>query len=152
VNPNDPNAPSEAGGWFRGHTTLTDAADVLVCLHRLPGQRENPNLPKPYEDYNLIQVELRNGQWPEKFAIEFDGATFLLKESDIWQEIGKKILPGQIEDLIEANDGEMLQKDVIAYFSSMARPTTVKRAITQANIDKVPLPSKGNPVLLKIKK
>ena len=155
-NPDDPNAPTEAGAWFRGHSTLADAADVLICLHRLPGQRENPNLPKSYEDYNLIQVELRNGKWPERFAIEFDEDTFLLEESDIWQEIGKKILPNQIEELIEANDGEMFQRDVIEYFRSTASSTTTRKAIeetiNQGLITKETLSIRGKPALLKIKK
>ncbi len=156
INPSNPNAPTEAGGWFRGHTTLTDAADVLICLHRLPGQRENPNLPKTYEDYNLVQIELRNGKWPEKFAIEFDEETFLLKESNIWQEIGKKIFPNQIEELLEANEGKMLQRDVINYFKSTASPTTTKKAIREAIYQKLIikeiLSEKGRPSLLRIKK
>lgn len=153
-NPNDPVAPIEAGGWFRGHTVLSDAADVLICLHRLPGQRDNPNLPKPYEDYNLVEISLRNDRNPAKFAVEFDEGTFLLKESDIWQEIGKKIMPGQIEELLKANDGEMLQKDVIEYFKPTVRPTTVKRAINEAVYQKIifkeSLKGRGTPVLLKL--
>jgi len=156
INFGHPNAPTEAGGWFRGHTTLTDAADVLICLHRLPGQRENPNLPKTYEDYNLVQIELRNGKWPERFAIEFDEETFLLTTSDIWQEIGKKIFPNQIEELLEANEGKMLQRDVINYFKSTASPTTTKKAIREAIYQKLIikeiLSEKGNPALLRIKK
>lgn len=153
-NPDDPMAPVEAGAWFRGHTVLSDAADVLICLHRLPGQRENPNLPLPYEDYNLVEVALRNDRQPEKFAIEFDEDTFLLKESDIWQEIGKRIMPGEIEELLQANEGQMMQKDVIEYFKSMARPTTVKRGISEAmkqnRITKEILKERGTPVLLKL--
>ena len=99
---------------------------------------------------------MSNGKWPERFAIEFDEETFLLKESNIWQEIGKKILPNQIEELIKANENKMLQKDVINYFKSTARPTTTKRAIREAIFQKLItkefLSGKGNPVLLKIKK
>ena len=153
-NINDPAAPSEAGGWFRGHTVLSDAADVLICLHRLPGQRDNPNLPLPYEDYNLVEISLRNERRPDKFAIEFDEDTFLLEQSDVWQEIGKKIMPNQIEELLEANDGSMLQKDVVGHFSHTARPTTVRRAISEAvrqnKIEKEILEGRGTPVLLKL--
>lgn len=153
-NPNDPAAPVEAGAWFRGHTVLSDAADILICLHRLPGQRENPNLPKAYEDYNLVEIALRNDRQPPKFAIEFDEGTFLLKESTIWQEIGKRIMPGQIEELLQANDGRMLQKDIIDYFKPTARPTTVKRAISEAIrqglIKKEILEGRGSPAQLKL--
>jgi hypothetical protein len=153
---NDPLAPTEAGGWFRGHSCLSDAADVLICLHRLPGQRENPGLSRSYEDYNQVQVQLRNGRWPERFSIEFDEETFLLRVSDVWREMGKKIIPGQIVSLIRANDGEMKRQDII---NSLARdgvsPMSVRRAIDEADsqnlIEKVQLFGRGAPVLIKLR-
>jgi hypothetical protein len=154
--PNDPGAPTEAGGWFRGHSILPDACDVLICLHRLPGQRQNPSLAKSWEDYNLVQIQLRNGRWPERFAIEFEETTFLLHKSSIWQEIGKKILPGEIEDLIEEHGGEMLKKAVIESLKLKSGLTTIKKAIREALeqgiIDKETLHGKGNPILLRLKK
>jgi len=153
---NDPLAPTEAGGWFRGHSCLSDAADVLICLHRLPGQRENPGLSRSYEDYNQVQVQLRNGRWPERFAIEFDEETFLLRVSDVWREMGRKIIPGQVCTLLEANDGEMRRQDVI---NSLARggisPMAVRRAIDEAvgqgQVEKKQLFGKGAPVMLRLK-
>jgi len=155
-NPNDPDAPQETAGWFRGHTCLSDAADVLICLHRLPGQRNNPNLTRAYEDYNQVEISLRNGRWPEKFSIEFDEDSFLLRLSDVWHEFGRKVLPDQVCALINANDGEMRRTDVI---NSLARdgvgPMAVRRAIDQAIdqqlVEKVQLFGKGAPVLLKLK-
>jgi hypothetical protein len=155
-NPNDPNAPSEAGGWFRGHSSISDAADVLICLHRLPGQRENPNLPKDYQDYNLVEISLRNERNPKRFAIEFNEETFFLEESTIWQELGKLILPGQITDLIENNNGEMLQGDIVKHFKDETSRTTVRRAIedslNQGLINKEILAKPGKPVLLRLRK
>ncbi|MFC2167786.1 AAA family ATPase [Acidobacteriota bacterium] len=149
--PGDPSAPVEAGGWFRGHSVLSDAADVLICLHRLPGQRENPNLPKPYEAYNQVEISLRNDRPPPKFSTEFDDFTFLLQKSEIMRDVGKIILPGQIEELLRANDGEMMQKDVISYFKQTASPVTVKRAIREATrIKKETIEGRGSPVLLKL--
>ncbi|GAG25352.1 unnamed protein product, partial [marine sediment metagenome] len=76
--------------------------------------------------------------------------------SDIWQEIGKKILPNQIEELLEANEGKMLQRNVIDYFKHTASPTTTKKAIREAIYQKLIikeiLSEKGSPSLLKIKK
>lgn len=154
--PNDPGAPQEAGGWFRGHTVLPDACDVLVCLHRLPGQKDNPNLAKTWEDYNLVQIQLRNGRWPERFAIEFNGETFLLSKSDVWQEIGKKILPGEIEDLLEENGGEMRRQHVIDALKLKAGITTIKKAIREAIkqgiIEKDTLREEhGHPIVLRLK-
>jgi hypothetical protein len=153
---NDPLAPTEAGGWFRGHSCLSDAADVLICLHRLPGQRENSGLSRSHEDYNQVQVQLRNGRWPERFAIEFDEETFLLRVSDVWREMGRKIIPDQIASLIRANDGEMKRQDVLNHFGRLEiGPMTIKRAIdeavSQGLIEKVQLFGRGAPVLLKIR-
>lgn len=156
LNPGDPTAPSEAGGWFRGHSSLPDACDVLICLHRLPGQRENLNLPRDYEDYNLVQIQLRNGKWPERFAIEFHGESFLIHESSIWQELGKKIIPGEIEDLLEENGGEMLRTNLINILRKKAGITIIKKAIRETlrngTIEKETIKAKGNPVLLRLKK
>lgn len=154
--PNDPSAPAEAGGWFRGHSCLPDACDVLVCLHRLPGQKDNPNLSKAWEDYNLVQIQLRNGRWPERFAIEFSGDTFLLSKSTVWQEIGKKILPGEIEDLLEEAGGEMRRQKVIDILKPKASVTTIKKAIHEAIkqglIEKQTLADeKGKPLVLRLK-
>jgi len=154
--PNDPGAPSEAGGWFRGHTVLPDACDVLVCLHRLIGQRDNLNLPKNFEDYNLVQIQLRNGRWPERFAIEFEESTFLLHKSTVWQEIGKKILPGEIEDIIEEHGGEILQKELRILLKNKAGLTTIKKAIREAIqqgiIEKEKMKNlPGNPIMLRLK-
>jgi len=153
---NDPFAPTEAGGWFRGHSCLTDAADVLICLHRLPGQRENSGLALSYEDYNQVQVQLRNGRWPERFAIEFDEETFLLRVSDVWHEMGRKIIPDQIVSLLRANNGEMKRQDVMNHFgrldiSVMTVKKAIEEAVSQGLIEKVQLFGRGAPVLLKLR-
>jgi hypothetical protein len=94
----DPNAPAEAGGLFRGHSVLSDAADVLFLLHRLPGQKGNPNFRLAYEDYNVVEITLRNGKWPRPFAVEFNGETFLMNVSDVWHEVGAKIEFGEVRE------------------------------------------------------
>jgi len=153
--PDHPDAPTEAGGWFRGHTVLPDSADALICLHRLPGQRENENLSLSYEDYNLVQIQLRNGKWPERFAIEFNPQTFLLGESNVWQELGKKIIPGEIEDIIEENGGEMLRKDLIEALNDKASYNIIKKAIREAInqglIESDRIKGRGNPIIYRIK-
>jgi KaiC/GvpD/RAD55 family RecA-like ATPase len=154
-NPNDPLAPTEVGGWFRGHSCLSDAADVLICLHRLPGQRENQGLSKNYEDYNQVQVQLRNGQWPERFSIEFDEDTFLLKVSDIWHELGQKIIPDQIYQLIFEHGGQMKRSEIITHFvnlgiTSRAIKRTIERIISTGKVTVEELPGRGSPQLLKL--
>lgn len=153
--PDHPDAPTEAGGWFRGHTVLPDSADALICLHRLPGQRENVSLALNFEDYNLVQIQLRNGKWPERFAIEFNSQTFLLGESNVWQELGKKIIPGEILEIVEDNGGEMTRKDLIEILKEKASYSIIHKAIKEAlkqGLSKDRLTGKkGNPVVYRVK-
>jgi len=153
VSPDDPLAPKEAGGWFRGHSAFPDAADTLICLHRLPGQRENPNLPKSYEDYNLIEIQTRNGRWPARFAVEFDEHSFLLNPSSIWGDIGKKIIPGEIKDYVDERGGEALLKDIVLHFRSKAESATIRRAIQievkAGTLEQDRLPGKGRPLIIR---
>jgi hypothetical protein len=152
----DPDAPVEAGGWFRGHSVLSDAADVLFLLHRLPGQKDNPNLRLAYEDYNQVEITLRNGKWPPRFATEFNEETFLLRVSDVWHEVGAKIGFGEVREYCEAQGGSVMLKDLIVYFQIRDKalsPMTVKKAVekeAQAGyIVTEKLPGRGNPLLIK---
>lgn len=159
---NDPMAPAELSGFFRGHTVLADAADAQMGLHRLPVAKDNPNLIRQFEDYNLVEITLRNGQWPPKFATEFDGKSFSVKRSDVWHELGVKINPVEILDVVDAHGGRMMLKDLIAYFQTQhakdpttLSPNTVRKAVDKAVdasyviIEK--LVGRGNPVLVKSK-
>jgi hypothetical protein len=118
----DPTAPDELAGWFRGHSILSDAADAQIGLHRLPGQRKNPNLPRPYEDYNQVEVNLRNGKWPPKFAIEFIEESFLMKLSNVWQEAGFRIAVGNVREVCDMKGGQILLADLIAHYNDTIGP------------------------------
>ena len=155
----DPDAPAEAGGWFRGHSVLSDAADVLFLLHRLPGQKDNPNLRLAYEDYNQVEITLRNGKWPPRFATEFNEQTFLLSVSDVWHEVGAKIGVGEVRDYCEAQGGQVMLKDLIIYFRTRDKalsPHTVKKAVEKEDqagyIVTEKLPGRGTPLLIKSRK
>jgi len=152
----DPDAPAEAGGWFRGHSVLSDAADVLFLLHRLPGQKDNPNLRLSYEDYNQVEITLRNGKWPPRFATEFNEQTFLLSVSDVWHELGAKIGFGEVREYCEAQGGSVMLRDLIVYFQVRDKalsPHTVKKAVEKESeagyIVTEKLPGRGTPLLVK---
>lgn len=154
----DPNAPAEAAGYFRGHSVLADAADVLFLLHRLPGQKDNPNLRLAYEDYNQVEITLRNGKWPLRFAIEFDEKSFLMRVSDVWHEVGAKIGFGEIRELCKANNDSITLANAIIYFKVRDRkmsPNTVRKALEKevkaGYVITERLPGKGNPILIKSK-
>jgi len=155
----DPEAPTEAGGWFRGHSVLADSADVLFLLHRLPGQKDNAALRLAYEDYNLVEITLRNGKWPPKFAIEFDEETFRLRISDVWHELGAKIGYGKIREVCDAQGGEILFANLVSYFQNQLggiTPATVRNAVLKEErnglIATKKLHGRGHPMMVESKK
>lgn len=156
----DPTAPVEAAGWFRGHTVLSDSADALFCLHRLPGQKDNPRLQLPYESYNMVEIELRNGRWPARFATEMDESSFLITRSDVWQEIGAKIERGNVREVVDAHGDEMLFAELVKYYQSLfgqggITSTTVRKAVdrevSDGFITTEKLPGRGKPILIRSK-
>jgi len=154
----DPTAPTELAGWFRGHTILSDAADAQLGLHRLPGQRTNPNLPRAFENYNQVEVNLRNGKWPPKFAIEFDEESFLMKLSDVWREAGFRIPVGNVREVCDAHGGSIPLAELILYYiaqigevSAVVVKRAVNRDVAAGLVETEKLKGKGSPVLVKSK-
>jgi len=155
-NKEDPDSQRTSVGRFMGHSMIANSADVTVGLDFLHPKYKQQSLPLPYQNYIMVEITTRHGEWPARFALERKLGGLLFESSSIWQDLGRSIVPGQIEDLLEANDGEMMQKEVIQTLISEARPTTLKRAIDEAVkrgvVIKVNLGGKGNPVLLRLAK
>ncbi|MFC2165616.1 AAA family ATPase [Acidobacteriota bacterium] len=153
-NPDDPQAPSEVSGLFRGHTALSDSADILVGLLRLPQKFKNQALPLRYDHYLMLETQLRNGEAPDRYAIERGNDRLIFRTSSIIEDIGKKILPEEVLGLVKANDGKMLQQDVLEYFKDRAHFNTTRKAIDECvkkkRLTKETLPIKHGPVLLKV--
>jgi hypothetical protein len=152
----DLNAPTELAGWFRGHTVLSDAADAQFGLHRLPGQRTNPNLPRAYENYNQVEINLRNGKWPPKFSIEFDEQAFLMKMSNVWQEAGFRIPVGNVREVCDAHGGSILLAELVTYYiaqlgeiSAPAVRSAVNRDVAAGLVATEKVKGKGSPILVK---
>jgi len=125
----DPTSQPEIMGRFKGSTSIVDPLDCVITLSRLRGQKENPNLLLPWEAYNQVEVHLRDGEKPERFEIEFDRDTCLLKVSSIWAEIGRLIAPRQIIEILESHEGCMTQSEIIEHYKGMASKTTVIRSL-----------------------
>lgn len=128
----DPAVQPEVMGRFKGSTSIVDPLDCVITLGRLRGQKNNPNLPLPWENYNQVEVNLRDGRKPDKFEIEFDQNTFLLNVSDIWTEIGRLITPGQITEILGSHEGSMTQTELIEHYKDTAAKTTVIRSLNKA--------------------
>ncbi len=155
-NKEDPDVQRTPVGRFMGHSMIANSADSTIGLDFLHPRYRQQSLPLPFQNYIMVEITTRHGEWPARFALERKEGRLLFEESSIWQDLGRSIIPGQIEDLIEANDGEMLQKDIIRALMNEAKPTTVKRALSEAEkrglIAKRLLPGKGNPVMWRLLK
>jgi hypothetical protein len=143
-----------AVGRFMGHSMIANSADNTVALDFLDPRHKKKALPLPYQNYVSVEITTRHGEWPKRLAIERKQGCLLFERSSILEDLGRSIIPGQIEETIRNNGGEMLQKDLIKELSPYAQATTIKRAIAesvrQGRIKKDVMPGKGNPVLLSI--
>jgi hypothetical protein len=143
-------------GRFMGHSMIANSADTTIGLDFLHPKYRQQTLPLPYQNYVMVEITTRHGEWPARFAIERKHGFLLFEKSTIWQDLGRSIVPGRIEEILEVNDGELLQKDLIGLLIKEASPTTIRRgideALKQGSITKQGLPGKGNPVMLRIRK
>lgn len=156
LNPDNPVVPADLAGLYRGHTSLPDSADILIGLLRLPNLQRNQKLSLPFHNYCVVETELRNGERPKKFVIERPANCLMFRLSNVWDEIGKKILPGQIKELIGDSGGEIPQKELIDTLSESASRATIFKAIREAEknseIVRETREGKGSPLILKIRK
>lgn len=116
-------------GRFMGSSTIANAADVTVAIEFLDNRYKHQPLTWPYNHYATMEVTTRHGEWPQKFAVERKGESLLFSLSDIWNEMGKKIIPEEIEQILRDNNGEMLQKDVTELLADKASPATIYKVI-----------------------
>jgi len=140
---------------FMGHSMIANSADTTIGLDFLHYKYRQQTLPLPYQNYALVEVTTRHGVWPARFVIERKQDCLLFEKSSLWQDLGRSIIPGQIEEILKDNDGEMLQKDLILALSGEAGRTTIRRAIDDAIsrgvIQKDHQIGKGSPAILRLK-
>ncbi len=140
---------------FMGHSMIANSADTTIGLDFLHYKYRQQTLPLPYQNYVCVEITTRHGTWPARFVIERKEGYLLFEKSSIWQDLGRSIIPGQIEEVLKDNDGEMLQKDLIQALSGEAKRTTIRNAIDEAvargTILKDHLPGKGSPAILRLK-
>lgn len=155
-NKEDPDSQKTPVGRFMGHSMIANSADVTIGLDFLHPKYRQQNLPLAFQNYIMVEITTRHGEWPARFALERKQGCLLFEKSSIWQDLGRSIMPGQIEDLIEAHDRVMLQKDIIQAFIGDAKPTTVKKALYEAEkrgiLASEIQTGKGSPVLWRLLK
>ena len=153
-NKEDPDTLRPSIGRFMGSSNIANAADVTIALDYLHPRYKQQVLPLPYHHYVTVEVTTRHGEWPRKFTLERGPDCLLFRKSTIWRDIGKKVVPDQIEELIEANGGEMRQQEIINSLASIAGHTTVRKAINElvreGKVLSEELPEKGKPAILRL--
>jgi len=153
-NKGDPEAGIQTVGRFMGSSNIANAADVTIAMDFMHPRYKNQELPLPYNHYVEVEITTRHGEWPKKFTIERGEGCILFKKSNIWEEIGRKILPGQIEEIIRENGGEMKQIEIIRHLSREAGHTTVRKAIKEVVrkgiISREKSKEHGGPIILRI--
>ena len=143
------------GHLLRGHSIIGDRADSIISFYRLSEKYRNSPLPNGYECYAELNFELRNGAAPSNFIIERNPENLWYRKFDLYDQLGKKILPDKVREIIRESGGELFQSELLKILSESASRGVAFKAISEAKnldyIEPVKLPGRGNPILLKLK-
>jgi RecA-family ATPase len=140
----------------RGSTVITDRPDFIITVQRLNKKykRNTIMLPQLYENYAELSFENRSWAKPADMLIERDEGTLLYRESNLYAQLGIKLTPEDVRELVEAAGGEVLQKEVLEMLlERVSRDTAYKNifaAVEKGYITRQKLPEKGNPFVLRL--
>jgi hypothetical protein len=155
-NKEDADTPKSTSGRFLGHSILADSADIVIGLDFIHPRYKNQKLPLPYNHYAHIETNTRHQEWPGSYYIERGEDQLLFQCSTIWEEIGKKIIPGEIEGLLGVMGGEAPQEEVFKRLEAKAHRNTIRKAINEAikqdRIEKGPIPGTHGKKIIRLKR
>jgi len=151
-----PSMVSRQGGHLlRGHSILGDRPDIIILFNRLPKKYQNSPLPYAQDNYAEVEFILRSDAKPDNLIIERDPENLWYREYDLYNQLGRKILPERVKNIIQENGGEMQQAELMMMLQKLASKQVAFNAIQEAKqrdyIESVPLKGQGNPILLKLK-
>ena len=130
-----------------GSSNIASVADVTIAMEFLDQKYKHQTLPYPYNHYATLEITTRHGEWPQRFAVERREDSLLFHKSDVWSDIGKKVMPDEIKNILMMNDGEMLQKELIEAMEERASYATIHKAINELKnnkqIEKITVNLKG---------
>lgn len=149
-------ADRQGGHLLRGHSVLGDRPDIIINFNSLPKRYQNSPLPLPQTNYAEVAFILRNDAAPSNLIIERDPVTLWYREYDLYNQLGRRILPERIRNIVRENDGEMLQKDLMHELTQIGSRSIALRAIREAEvkryIERTERPGRGRPKVVKIKR
>lgn len=149
-------ADRQGGHLLRGHSVLGDRPDIIINFNSLPKRYQNSPLPLPQTNYAEVAFILRNDAAPSNLIIERDPVTLWYREYDLYNQLGRRILPERIRNIVRENDGEMLQKDLMHELTQIGSRSIALRAIKEAEvkryIERTERPGRGGPKVVKIKR
>ena len=149
-------ADRQGGHLLRGHSVLGDRPDIIINFNSLPKRYQNSPLPLPQTNYAEVAFILRNDAAPSNLIIERDPVTLWYREYDLYNQLGRRILPERIRNIVRENDGEMLQKDLMRELTQIGSRSIALRAIKEAEvkryIERTERPGRGGPKVVKIKR
>ncbi len=145
--------PRSGGHMPRGSSVLGDRADIIINV-RQP-RHHDARFHSHYANYAELEFVLRSGVPIDNIVTERDPNTLWNQRSDDLGPMGRKGSAEMVRRILIDNEGEMLQKDMIeALQDRMSRPVAI-RNIQEAEekdyLEKIKIPEKGSPVLLKLK-
>lgn len=140
----------------RGSSVITDRPDFIITVERINKKykRDSLQLPHFYENYAELAFENRSWKKPTNMIIERDDVTLLYSESNLYTQLGIKVTPEEVQELIEKAGGEILQKDVLEMLmekvSKRIGLDRIHEAVQKGYITREPLKTTGNPFILKL--
>jgi len=151
-----PSLAQRTGGHeLRGHSVLGDRPDILILFNSLPEKYKNSPLPYPNNHYAELQFILRNDAAPDNLIIERDPETLWYRPYDLYGQLGRKILPEKVRNIIREHGGKILRKELMEELLEYASKRVALKALQEAKekyfIESKALPGRGNPVELILK-
>ena len=148
-------ADRKGGHLLRGHSVLGDRPDIIINFNSLPKRYQNSPLPLPQNHYAEVAFILRNDAAPTNLIIERDPVTLWYREYDLYNQLGRRILPERVRNIVRENDGEVLQKDLVTELTQLGSRTIALRAVKEAEekgyVERFEQLGRGSPKVVKLK-
>ena len=151
-----PSLAQRTGGHeLRGHSILGDRPDIIILFNALPEKYKNSPLPHTIENYAEIEFILRSDAKPDNIILKRDPETLWYQVYDLYGQLGRKIRPERVIDIIREHGGKILRTELMEELLEYASKRVALKALQEAkekyHIESESLPGRGNPVQLILK-
>lgn len=147
-------AGREGAQLLRGHSVISDRPDTIINFNRIPARYAGTRLALPFQNYTELAFTLRNDAAPDNLIIERDPISLWYRESNLYTEMGRVILPERIRHRVQQEGGEIMQSSLMEELEEGASRRLVLDAIAEAEeknyITRERAPGRGAPFLIKL--